>query len=266
LAVLTIILASTVSACSLRALFGNVIIVEDIGEGVNEIITTVFSDSTAAVCLGTDFGFYECTYIVDGEIITSTLYLLSEFGITGVLIDPLIVQIPDDVVGFSGTYDDGTGPQPLVVWGTNSFQVEPGVWVYPEAGQGLLVLDLPAEETAGLPGGDPELGPEFDFTLTFTHTSPIGAPVDPVVVKAMFTGHVEYNGHDYFVPILPCVRDFADIPGFEIPVSDAPVDLVVSVGDLIRNGQVSPCDHESYDFDNVPPPFDQFIFLPLVVH
>ncbi|HJS29718.1 MAG TPA: hypothetical protein VJ768_08860, partial [Anaerolineales bacterium] len=188
-----------------------------------------------------DFGFFECTYIVDGEIITSTLYLLAEFGLPGVLIDPLIVQVPDGVVEFSGTYDDGSGPHPLEIWGTNAFQVEPGEWVYPEAGQELFVLDIPPSVSAGLPGGDPTQGQEFDFTFTFTHHSPLGDPVEPVIVKAMFTGHVEVNGHDYFVPILPCVRDFASIPGMEIPVSEAPVELIVSVGDMIRGGLVSPC-------------------------
>ncbi len=75
-AILIVFVSSALlTACALRSLFGNVIIVNDIGEEVNEIITTVFSDSTAAVCIEADYGFYECTYIIDGEIITSTLIL-----------------------------------------------------------------------------------------------------------------------------------------------------------------------------------------------
>lgn len=126
--------ASLLSGCALRSLFGNVIIVSDIGEEVNEIITTVFSDSTAAVCLNTDYGFYECTYIVDGDIITSTLYLLSEFGITGVLIDPLILQVPANVTGITATYDSGNGSQLLSVHTTDSFLVTPQITVTAEAG------------------------------------------------------------------------------------------------------------------------------------
>jgi hypothetical protein len=110
------------SGCALRALFGNVIIVHDIENEVNEIITTVFSDSTAAVCLDTDYSFYECTYIIDGETITSTLYLLGEYGLTGVLIDPLILQIPDDASVITATFELGSGVQPLVQTTTTSFR------------------------------------------------------------------------------------------------------------------------------------------------
>src|SRR3990172_2138276 len=93
------------TGCFLHLASGNVIYVTDIEEEVNEIISTVFSNSTATVCLGTDYGFYECTYIVEGEIITSTLYLLSEFGLAGILIDPVIIQIPEDAGDITGTYD-----------------------------------------------------------------------------------------------------------------------------------------------------------------
>jgi hypothetical protein len=122
---LVFVLSILLSACALRAMFGNVIIVKDIEEEVNEIITTVFSDSTAAVCLGTDIGFYECTYILNGQILTSTLYLLGEFGITGVLIDPVILQVPEDVTQIAAAYDDGGGSQPLVQTITTNFYVSP---------------------------------------------------------------------------------------------------------------------------------------------
>src|SRR3989337_591849 len=122
---LVCVLSTLLTACALRSLFGNVIIVEDIEEEVNEIITTVFSDSTAAVCLSTDYGFYECTYIIDGDIITSTLYLLSEYGITGVLIDPVILQVPEDVTVVTATYDGGSGSKPLSKRITHSFQITP---------------------------------------------------------------------------------------------------------------------------------------------
>ncbi len=71
-AVLMMVLAAglglLLTGCYLRSLFGNVIIVEDFGDEVNEIIATLFSHSTAAVCLTTP-PVTDCTYIIDGEIV-----------------------------------------------------------------------------------------------------------------------------------------------------------------------------------------------------
>jgi hypothetical protein len=248
------------SACALRALFGNVIIVEDVAEDVNEIITTVFSDSTAAVCLGTEFGFFECTYIVDGDVLTSTLYLLSKFGITGVLIDPAILQVPEDVAGVAATYDLGDGPDALSIGHAQAFYATPDTPITAEPGTKFFILELPAAVAATLPEGDPELGLPITYTVSFTRVQPIGDPIDPVLIKAMLAGKVTVNEHHYYVPMLPCVTDFAAIPAIEIPQAAAPVDLQPAVGDLIRNGGPNVvCDHEAYIFNNVPPP-------PLKVH
>ena len=107
-------LALAGSACWLRAQFSVTIIVETIEEEVNEIIDTVFSDSTAAVCIDSPLfgGLFECTYIVAGEVICSSLYLFSEFGLLGVLVDPLVLQLPEGVTEAEGTYDDGSGAGP----------------------------------------------------------------------------------------------------------------------------------------------------------
>lgn len=252
------------TACALRSLFGNVIIASDIGDEVNEIITTIFSESTAAVCLDTDYGFYECTYIIDGEIITSTLYLLSEFGITGVLIDPVMLQIPDDVSDIAATYDDGTGPQPLAKTVTQNFFVTPDITVTAEAGRQFLILELPDSVAAILPSGDPNTAPEFSYAVTFTRTQPISDTVAPMLVKIMLTGKVIVNGHTYYVPLMPCVTDFAGIPTLEIPQSGAPVDLQPAVGDLIQQGGGAEVhDHQAYYFNNVPPPPNR-LFLPII--
>lgn len=253
------------SACALRALFGNVIIVHDIGEEVNEIIATVFSNSTAAVCLDTDYGFFECTYIINGEIITSTLYLLGEFGIEGVLIDPVIVQVPDDVEQVVATYDDGAGEAPLLVTRTGSFPVEPDTTVTAEAGHEFLILELPSGVTSQLPEGDPSQGLEIDYNLAFRRVQPDSLPVDPVSVKVMLAGKATVNEHHYYVPMLPCVTDFSQIPALTIPVSDTPVDLQPAVGDLIlQGGNDVVCDHNAYYFDGAPPP-PRKTYLPLVI-
>ena len=259
---LSMVLGLLLTGCVLRSLFGNVIIVEDIANEVNEIIATVFSDSTAAVCLSTDYGFYECTYIIEGDIITSTFYLLSEYGITGVLIDPVILQVPDDVASINASYDAGSGQNPLSARMTGSFQATPDITVTAETGQKFIILELPPSVTDNLPGGDPTNGQALDYTLRFTRTQPLGDPIAPINVKTMLAGKVLVNRHNYYVPLLPCVSDFSAIPELEIPVSGTPVNLQPAVGALLQGGNAA-CDHQGYYFNNVPPP-PPTIYLPLV--
>ena len=258
--------AGVVSGCFLRNMFGNVIIVEDIENEVNEIITTVFSDSTAAVCLNTDYGFYECTYIVDGEIITSTLYLLSEYGLTGVLLDPLILQVPDDVISITATFTPTSGsPQPAVTSVRQTFEMQPYKPITAETGTKFLILEFPSSVTSAITETDPANGPHFDLALSFAQRRPISQAVEPVNVKAMLTAKVVTRGHTYYAPVFPCVTSFADIPTVTIPITNTPVNLQADIGDVIRLGQVEPCDHVYYDYSSAPPPsFDHFVYLPIV--
>jgi len=262
---LVCLVAGVLSGCFLRSLFGNVILVEDIEEEVNEIITTVFSDSTAAVCLNTDHGFYECTYIIDGDIETSTLYLISELGLAGVLLDPLILQVPNGAISITATYDGGSGPQPAVTSARQSFEMVPGQPITAEAGAQFLIFEFPPSVVASITETNPASGPHFTQTLSFTQRRPISQTVAPVSVKAMLTAKVVANGHVYYAPIYPCVTSFAGIPSLTIPVTTTLPNLETDVGDVIRSGQVTPCDHKLYDYSNAPPPsFDHHIYLPLI--
>lgn len=258
--------ALLLSGCFLRSLFGNTIIAEDIAEEVNEIITTVFTDSTAAVCQDSDFGFYECTYIVDGAIITSTLYVLSEFGLTGVLIDPIVLQVPDNVISITAilTPTGGSG-QPAITSVRQSFEMQPFKPITAEVGTQFLIMDFPDSIAATITATDPISGPHFDFALSFAQRQPISQTIEPVSVKAMLTAKVVSRGHVYYAPLFPCVNSFADIPGMTIPLTDTLVNLQTDVGDLIRQGQVLPCDHKLYDYSNTPPPPQFRAYLPIIL-
>jgi hypothetical protein len=257
--------ALLLTGCFLRSMFGNTIIVEDIENEVNEIITTVFSDSTAAVCLNTDYGFYECTYIVDGDIITSTLYLLSEYGLTGVLIDPLVLQVPDDVISVTATLTaTGGSPQPALTSMRQTFEMQPYKPITAEIGTKFLILDFPDSVASTITATNPISGPHFDFALSFAQRQPISQTVEPVSVKAMLTAKVVSRGHTYYAPLFPCVTSFTAIPSMTIPLTDTLVNLQTNVGDLIRQGLALPCDHKLYDYSNTPLP-DRLIFLPIIL-
>jgi hypothetical protein len=252
------------AGCFLHLASGNVIYVSDIEEEVNEIITTVFSNSTATICLGTDYGFYECTYIIEGEIITSSLYLLSELGLFGVLIDPLILQVDAGNTIISATYDLGGGPQPLAGRETASFQVQPGQTINAEPGTKFFILDLPADVAAGLPSGHPSTGPEFDLSLRFHRFQPIGQPVTAESIKAMFAAKVVVNGHRYYAPLLPCANNFSEIPAVQIPLSDTPQNLMPAILAALQSQPQPECDHQAYYYDSAPPPITSWLRLPLI--
>jgi hypothetical protein len=219
------LLALAASACWIRFMFASsVIFVDEIKKEVHTIIDLVFSDSTGAVCAAYS-GTYECTYIIGGEIICSSLYLFSNWGVPGVLVDPLVLQVPAGVSNAAGTYDDGSGPKPLIVTQTSSFPVEPGALVAAETGQTFLIVELPPEVAASLPEGPPDAaGTPFDFAFTFQ------VPGDQdLLVKPMLTVRVDVAGQTFYVPTLPCTTDFASVPAIEIQVPVQDQDLLPAV-------------------------------------
>jgi len=82
----------------------------------------------------------------------------------------------------------------------------------------------------------------------------------------MFTGKVVVQGFTYYVPLLPCVTDFADVPAFELPLASTPADLKPAFHNILQAGNLG-CFHKGYIF-TAPPPYtlDNSLFLPFVLH
>lgn len=40
--------------------------------------------------------------------------------------------------------------------------------------------------------------------------------LEPVSSKMMLAGKVTINQHDYYVPLVPCVTNFASVPGLNV--------------------------------------------------
>jgi hypothetical protein len=248
--VFMVALASLLSGCFLRLLFGTV------GERDSEFGTVFIATiggtwGPMAIC---DFdesgGLVDCSYsFIDFEgdppietTVTSSAQLISELGILGLFVDPLILQVPAGATNFTGTFDDGSASEPIVITETSSFNVQPGTTVSAEAGQKFVILDLPNNVIADLQSSGQLDGP-FDFNFEFE--LPTLSDVD---VKAMFAGRVEVGGQTFYVPLLPCVTDFASVPAVTIPVTPAPVNLMNQILDLIFQGAAPACDGQVYDF------------------
>jgi hypothetical protein len=244
-------------------MFANIVVTEDPAEELDEIFTAAFNNSTIAVCGSGFTNIYDCTYIVGGQVITSTLHLLSEFGLTGVLIDPLIVQVPADAVEVSATFDDGEGVRPAVTTVLDSFEFEPGRSITAEPGTKFLVLEFPPDVTSTLTETDPIHGAVISMELTFKQRKPHVPQQPPVTIKAMLAAKVIVRGHVYYAPTLPCVESFADVPEITIPVAENPVSLGPQLANFLMQGDAQPCSAKVYRYLAVPPP-DSQTFLPMV--
>jgi hypothetical protein len=253
------------TGCFLRGLFGNTIIAEDLGEEITEIVNAIIGDSTVAVCSSPNAPRYDCTYIVNGEELSSTVYLVSEYGLAGVLIDPVILQVPANAISITAIFTPTAGSaQPGITAIRQTFEMEPFKPITAEVGTKFLIMEFPPSIVSTITATDPISGPHFDFALSFAQRQPISQTVEPVSVKAMLTAKVTSRGHVYYAPLFPCVTSFADIPSMTLPLTETFGNVQTDIGDLIRSGSVMPCNNKIYNYVNTPPPPQHLVYLPLV--
>src|SRR5215831_15948784 len=102
----------------------------------------------------------------EGTTVVTTADLIHDFGLFGVIIDPVILQVPQDVTDVSGTFaKSGETPRPLLITTVSSFFARPGTAVMPEAGQKFVIVDIPPDAVRGLTPTD-----TFDFTFSLTRS------------------------------------------------------------------------------------------------
>jgi hypothetical protein len=229
-------IAST--GCFLRLLLG-VEVVTTIGDEVTEIIDAVHTNVSTAICrFEAPFGF-DCTYVVQSDEFpylpdqTSTFELISEFGILGVLIDPLVLELPATVTEIAGTYTDGgANSGDLVIYPNLSYvPADDTRTLTPGPGKQLVIVDLPQ--------GVPLDGVDYEMSLSFRQLLP--SDPGPTPVRALLTGRVPAGGKTYYPPILPCTSDVSSVPLITLPRSSTFEPPVLS-GDLVT------CDQERYFF------------------
>jgi len=220
------------SGCFLRLLLGAEV-VESISAEVDRVISSVFAQTDTAVCRESPFGGgVECTYVIGTET-TSTARLVSELGLVGVFIDPLVLELPATVKNITGTFDDGGGHHGnLVIYPKLSFvPIDDTRTLTPEPGKQLVVVDLPV--------GVPVDGVTYNYRLDFDQVVPAGP--GPTPIKALLTGKLTVNGKTFYPPMLPCVDSFATVPAVTLPRSATALPLTLPQG-------LTGCANEVYEY------------------
>ena len=186
----------------------------------------------------------ECRYGGGLGELLSLFSLYSDFGLFGLLVDPVIVQVPTPVSNVVGSFDDGGGPRPLIVTETTSFDVDAVRTVTAEPGTTFLVFELPPDVVRALPPGSPAQAPGFDFAVSFTVPS-----VPPIAVKPMLAVRIDVADRTFFVPQIPCVTDFAAVPAVTLPGPVADLDFTPTL--LAAFDGVTGCQGEFFSFSGV---------------
>jgi uncharacterized repeat protein (TIGR01451 family) len=246
------VLPFVLTGCLLKILFGFAV-TSDIGEFVDLAIE---GETNIALCFEEDVDgstFVRCKYaFADGELTqTSTVELISEFGILGVFLDPIIVQVPDDAFNYNGEFNDGTGsgPQPLEITEATSFFADASTQVTPESGHKFIIVDFPSSVPPTITATDPLSGHPYSFRLAFSRLS-----FSSTELKAMYAGEVQINGDTFYPPLLPCTTDFSTIPAITIPFPSSSQDLSGQVLTALFSGDVAPCNNQVYDYTGITPP------------
>lgn len=145
------------------------------------------------------------------------------------IIDPLVLQLPADATAVSVAYNDyqGHSGSMVVQAGLASIPVTPGVFLTPEPGQQLVLIDFP-EGAAGLIPNDSQPEHWFEFSYSFQLSSS-----RDVTVKCMQVGKMSFPGQTYYIPLLPPSPRMADAMAITITRSGSPKDLVLPTNQQI---------------------------------
>ena len=149
------------------------------------------------------------------------------------LYDPLIVQVPASMSSFAGSIavgPPGVAPDtPLsIISGLTSVPIDASTNLVAEPGMQLVIIDFLVP--SGAPVGT------YTLKLQFAGTTSS--------IKVMFAGKIAKGAQTYYVPIYPCVTNFADVPAIALPVTN-PAALIASLV------SVPGCTGKVYDFSGL---------------
>ncbi len=151
------------------------------------------------------------------------------------LYDPLIVQVPASMSNFAGSIvvgPPGIAPDtPLsIISGLSSVPIDARTRLVAEPGMQLVIVDFQAPDNA----------PFGTYTLKLKFSGSTNS------IKVMFAAKIMAGTAAYYVPIFPCVTDFASVSPIALPVTD-----LAGVIQLILSAQAC-TGVKSYDFSGLP--------------
>jgi len=153
---------------------------------------------------------YRCVWTAFlGPNMTDPVYNEVDIVMTGIDVftryirDPLIVQVPAEATGFTGTINDGPGVTPgtplSITAGLTSIPIDVNTTLQAEPGMQLVIIDFPSPDTAALGA--------YTFTVSYSGGG--------TLFKALFAAKIATGGKTYYPPIYPCITDFANMPAID---------------------------------------------------
>ena len=164
-----------------------------------------FSSVTKVNPCESDSDSFECVLSdLTGEFPGDFLSLFNILGSFDSFRPLLIMQIPSDASSIEGVFDDGMTNSPLVITeDLKSIRVDGSNFIFAEVGTQIVI--------AALPEDGPTEG-EIEFFIDFE--VPPGTPTIPV--KALAAAEVIVDETTFYMPIMPCIEGFSDIPSVDI--------------------------------------------------
>jgi hypothetical protein len=155
---------------------------------------------------------HDCDYTLAGRDKLARVFL-QDVGTVEPIVDPVILQVPEGALQFSGIFSYG----PLATNGALKVtEVTDELWadvtrkIVPEDHHRLVIVEFPTP-------APPLDGRDYSFGFVFA----LKDAVAPIKLKAMFTAKVRYQGRTYYPPLFPCATTFATVPAVQIATSNA---------------------------------------------
>ena len=161
----------------------------------------------------------------------STIDLIAEFGLLGLIIDPMIIEVPIGMTAIQGTFNGaGTSGNLVVTEVTGALPVDATRQYVVEPGRKLVIIDFPSP---------PMSGQQYTFSLNYS----IPSAALPVQVKAVFAAKLSAGGVTYYPPLFPCESNFANLPALTLPTAN-----MFTAVNLTAAASLTACQGTAYTF------------------
>ena len=177
---------------------------------------------------------HDCDYVLGGTTKRARVFL-QDTAVIEPLVDPVILQVPNDASGFSGIYTDGPNNGILAVTEVvGELQADLTRKIVPEPGHKLVIVDLPSPRP-------PLDGRQYTFGLVYALQN-----ATTIRVKALFAAKVSFGGQTFYPPLFPCATTFSTIPALTLQES-----ATFALVDLTPIRSANACSGSFYTFSPI---------------